>query len=880
MWLAIAITVVASTACSVGKALQKEATRHLPALSLNFKIMQQYLNSRTWLAGLGADLSGGLLQIASFAMAPVSVVQPVSGVGLVGLAVYSHMFLRERMAAWEWVAVALAGLGTLGLGASSSSAGSPPPQGPPGAGVAAADAAVAAGQAAARDAAKAAASAAAAGTGGAGQQLAQAAVQVAAAAAVPSKMRMLVVMGVMLLGVLGLGVVRRRQQHRGRRRAGGDKTAPALYGLQAGGCFGLSAASCRIGFLLGRLWVLVGLAGSVGLSSSGFLLQTRGLKDGSTVVVCTCAAVSSMVMGVAVGLVGLGEPLPHGRAATVVRLASWACILAGVTALSSGAGGLRELAGLLLGRLPPGVWRALPLRLAVRLKSWTSHRVELPELSTAPLLPPLPRLSQSPTMQSHARPSVVLSLLLALVPLALTAKPAAGGARRLLAAARPTRGLAAATDGAELVPNKGDINGSHTFYWRSPENVGTQPEPLGTLVLLHRCGGNGGDFWPRSDGCPECRGLPEELAMTKQALARGYAFISVDSKDRSSGPGSNIKEDGGPVATAIKRVTEKEVPQQTGLPIYAMGASAGGSLAMQLARVMDIDGAVPMVIGKGNQDWGADKLKCVGNTPVLFIHMPRDTGMAQKVEENMGTLSRLRVNNAQIQVEPRPISETYFATRSPLISERLSAALHAALAERGLLDGEGMLTQDPGAANSTLFADFYGWLEAQLPALLEEAREEQLALPSCVSLSGNASAGGGGEGGNATATCLDPGLLRVHVRQGLEVAYADHEAVGDWTDAALAWLETGGQADIGELAARLRVDNIAAMTGSRLPPCAGGLPTCCPASGSVGTCGAAGFYACAAVGIAPAAFLACPEGLVWDAARSTCAQPGERACQA
>lgn len=135
---------------------------------------------------------------------------------------------------------------------------------------------------------------------------------------------------------------------------------------------------------------------------------------------------------------------PHTLPSSLHRLASWACVLAGVAALSGGAGGLRELAALALGRLPPGAWRALPLPLAVRLKvgrragvgrqawvggqrggewggggrpangqgraarwrvfsacdradpcpplqSWTSHRVELPELSTQPL-PPLPSL--------------------------------------------------------------------------------------------------------------------------------------------------------------------------------------------------------------------------------------------------------------------------------------------------------------------------------------------------------------------------------------------------------------------------------------------------------------------------------------------------------
>ena len=71
--------------------------------------------------------------------------------------------------------------------------------------------------------------------------------------------------------------------------------------VQAGVCFGLSAASCKTGIMLvGRVgWLAfpVGLAGSILMSSLGFMLQTLGLKDGNTVIVCTCAAVSSMGTG-------------------------------------------------------------------------------------------------------------------------------------------------------------------------------------------------------------------------------------------------------------------------------------------------------------------------------------------------------------------------------------------------------------------------------------------------------------------------------------------------------------------------------------------------------------------------------------------------------
>jgi len=134
MWFAIALTVIASTGNNVGKALQvsrrvqvtcswpvgqhcqlaehqpncasckrlvarvrqQEATGSLPRFSLDLNILRQYCRSRQWLAGLGADLGGALFMVAAFALAPVSLVQPVSGVGLVSLAVFSHFWLKVR----------------------------------------------------------------------------------------------------------------------------------------------------------------------------------------------------------------------------------------------------------------------------------------------------------------------------------------------------------------------------------------------------------------------------------------------------------------------------------------------------------------------------------------------------------------------------------------------------------------------------------------------------------------------------------------------------------------------------------------------------------------------------------------------------------------
>lgn len=43
----------------------------MPRFSLQGDVWRQYIASRSWLAGLGADLGGALLMIAAFALAPV-----------------------------------------------------------------------------------------------------------------------------------------------------------------------------------------------------------------------------------------------------------------------------------------------------------------------------------------------------------------------------------------------------------------------------------------------------------------------------------------------------------------------------------------------------------------------------------------------------------------------------------------------------------------------------------------------------------------------------------------------------------------------------------------------------------------------------------------
>lgn len=318
MIVAILLTIVASTASSIGKAMQKEATSNLPKFSIeNEKIFQQYRQSSTWVSGVSLDIAGGIVQTVAFAMAPVSILQPISGVGLVGLALYSHFYMNDNLNMEEWVAVGVAGVGTLGLGMSSGG-----------------------------------------GQGGGEMQ--------------PGFLRMVGVLVVM--GYIVLHKMSQMREEYSKGQKGLSKISAALYGLQSGGCFGLSAVTIRTGFIMaaGRRWTWApfGVICGVALSSYGFVLQTCGLKEGSAVIVCTCVAVVSMVVGVLVGIVGLAEPMPLTYGSIMIRLWSWMCILYGIIVLSGGTKLLKEMAAYGVQLIPAHVWHKVPDHIAVKIKNW------------------------------------------------------------------------------------------------------------------------------------------------------------------------------------------------------------------------------------------------------------------------------------------------------------------------------------------------------------------------------------------------------------------------------------------------------------------------------------------------------------------------------
>jgi len=262
---------------------------------LDRKVLQQYVSNTTWLVGLAADLGGAALMVGAISQAPVSVVQPVAGAGLLILAVFSHYYLEERLKRDEWAAIAVAGLGVVGVGLSAED----------------------------QD------------NGGlrTGRILAG----------------FVVVIGALLSATYSFQ--RFRQRHI--KFAAVPRKVPIGCGLLAGFNFGISTVACRTGFVLagttGRqsFFVPLGVLGSVVLSSGGMVWQTMGLKDGNSVLVCTMASVATMVVGMVAGIVALGERFPSRTGPLLVRLLSCAAIIVGSIAL--GQGGVRLMLDEVLG---------------------------------------------------------------------------------------------------------------------------------------------------------------------------------------------------------------------------------------------------------------------------------------------------------------------------------------------------------------------------------------------------------------------------------------------------------------------------------------------------------------------------------------------------
>ncbi|XP_059292548.1 probable magnesium transporter NIPA9 isoform X2 [Lycium ferocissimum] len=264
------------------------------------------------------DLFGAVLMLRALSLAPVSVIQPVSGCGLAILSVFSHFYLKEIMNIIDWIGITLAGIGTIAVGA-----------------------------------------------GGEEQQ----------ASAISIFHLPWLACAVAILFVLLNGWLRiYRRQRREQELMQYEVIEEIIYGLESGILSGISSVISKMGFLFfeqgfSKLLVPVCISISICCSASGFVCQTRGLKHGRAIVVSTCAAVASIVTGVFAGMFALGERLPSGPTSRLWLLLGWLCIILGVILLVASTRLVRSLPRSWRRVLRSGVDKNMGLRQSVPTRS-------------------------------------------------------------------------------------------------------------------------------------------------------------------------------------------------------------------------------------------------------------------------------------------------------------------------------------------------------------------------------------------------------------------------------------------------------------------------------------------------------------------------------
>jgi poly(3-hydroxybutyrate) depolymerase len=328
---------------------------------------------------------------------------------------------------------------------------------------------------------------------------------------------------------------------------------------------------------------------------------------------------------------------------------------------------------------------------------------------------------------------------------------------------------------------------NHDVYWELPP-ADKSPPLRGILIFLHGCNHQGGDLFPQSSHCPTCLGLPEEQRTRKLALHHhNLAVVAISSLQAThqgigcwdpSQEGSPGQDDLSSVAAIIRKIVTEHEPQLKNLPIFALGVSSGGALALFLPKVMQLAGICAQIMAIypqelenilnanapagvssniNNDDSISQQQQPFSYPPTIFMHMPRDAHTASYIEKDAAVLHSHSIPVAVMQTAPRAMTPKFLTHHSDgQISHDLAIGIVGSLQHHKLLDSKGFLVKDPRQSRDE-------WVAAVEPV-----------TENFISLEPNAS---------PLSTLMN-------------VAFAGHEIITSGLNSALNWLENGGQGDL------------------------------------------------------------------------------------
>lgn len=244
----------------------------------------------------------------------------------------------------------------------------------------------------------------------------------------------------------------------------------------------------------------------------------------------------------------------------------------------------------------------------------------------------------------------------------------------------------------------------------------------GVLTVFHGCSHRATDWFPKSESCKKCIGLPVERVIAKKALDNGLAVLALSSSNKEHkcwSPHSDTM----PVARAIKHfytviLSTKQGPasvvntagagssvyvvEKMSPPLFLLGASSGGSFVGNFAAegksLNVLVSALCVQISVVRQTNQSSRLP-----PTLFVHMTLDPHTSRGVNRAVEVLNKkttsTQENNiraAQMTCEPKALGSTYFFDHGAALSAQDSTTLVTAFKEAGIVNSTtGKLKSDP-----------------------------------------------------------------------------------------------------------------------------------------------------------------------------------------
>mmetsp|Transcript_17072 Transcript_17072/g.30463 ORF Transcript_17072/g.30463 Transcript_17072/m.30463 type:complete len:404 (-) Transcript_17072:1310-2521(-) len=221
-------------------------------------------------------------------------------------------------------------------------------------------------------------------------------------------------------------------------------------------------------------------------------------------------------------------------------------------------------------------------------------------------------------------------------------------------------------------------NGTTDYYYWSPSSP-----PRGLLIAIHGCSHGGWD-WFR---------LPEEMRIVRLALAAQFAvFAPSSSSAKGSGcwmgsePSSN--KDISRVSGAVEDLIGRE-PSFRNLPMFAIGASSGGTFVSILAKALPLK-LIVIQVAYGQAQALRDLPESLQH--VVWAYMPRDS-MGPTIMKRLALVQKQGRKGSILEYRPRRLSPEYFAQWMMGIDSTASAKMYNTLGP--FTDAEGKLLHDP-----------------------------------------------------------------------------------------------------------------------------------------------------------------------------------------